>query len=237
MKNLKKVIAFVLTFAMLASSSTAFAAGNRIPVSVDEIDGVRTVITVDETTEYTVIYDMVNNTMQYSERDIQTNTVTSSEAVEIEQQSLSWILATTVSKDTTSGFKYVVITGTKTEWELQRPRNDGTSGRYYFKCYANSSNSTELATFKTEVNTLSNNEATFRTLTTTSTLANLGAGFIAGFAIASAGILSAAAITAIVAAAGATGAAVAAGEAVGTQCNNCMLAIDAVYYATDNMHF
>ena len=68
-------------------------------------------------------------------------------------------------------------------------------------------------------------------------LAQLAAGMLTGFAIGSGGLLAPAAIAAIVTATGATGAAYVAGEAVGTQCNNCMLAIDAVYYATDNMHF
>ena len=56
-------------------------------------------------------------------------------------------------------------------------------------------------------------------------------------AIATGGVLTPGAITAIVGAVGATGAAEVLLFQVGTCCNVCRLAYQDVYNATDNMHF
>jgi hypothetical protein len=146
-------------------------------------------------------------------------------------------LRSTISQSTGCNFKYVINTGTTNEWALYRPRNDGTSGTYYFKIYENASNTSQANNFMSNVNTLSNKEAAYYAAATATVVAATFAGFMVGFATGTAGALAPAAIAAIVAAAGAAGAAAVAGQAVGTQCNNCMYAIDNVYYATNNMHF
>lgn len=60
---------------------------------------------------------------------------------------------------------------------------------------------------------------------------------ISGMAVATGGVLTPGAITAIVGAVGATGAAEVLLFQVGTCCNVCRLAYQDVYNATDNMHF
>ena len=70
-----------------------------------------------------------------------------------------------------------------------------------------------------------------------SMVTSFAAGFISGMAIATGGVLTPGAITAIVGAVGATGAAEVLLFQVGTCCNVCRLAYQDVYNATDNMHF
>jgi hypothetical protein len=105
------------------------------------------------------------------------------------------------------------------------------------KIWENSSNVTQANAFKDSVHTLAVLETSFASKTTTAGVSALFAGILSGMAVASAGILSAAAIAALISTASLTGTAATAGREVANQNNNCMMAIDDCYYATDNMHF
>lgn len=241
MNKIRRFLSTLCAVCMLFSMATpAFATDLSITspysLSTTEADGVRTAVTRDDTTEYIVVYDTINETVQYSERNLQTGIVTSGDAVKVNNyQSIS--SRSTISLNTNSGFEYTEWTGRQNEWELERPKTQKEgSGRYYFKLYENNSNTNQVRSFKNEVNTLSNKEAEFKNLTTLALLSSLGAGVISGFAVATAGLLTDAAIAAIVAATGASGTAAVAGKAVGTQCNNCMIAIEDVWHSTDNTH-
>ncbi|MDR1158311.1 MAG: hypothetical protein LBK75_08450 [Oscillospiraceae bacterium] len=120
---------------------------------------------------------------------------------------------------------------------MVRPKLDGTSGTYYYKIWENSSNVTQANAFKDSVHTMAVLEASLASKTTTAAISVVFTGILSGMAVASAGILSPAAIAAIISTAALTGTAATAGVEVANQNNNCMMAIDACYYATDNMHF
>lgn len=243
MKKLCSLIALLLVLIMAVPTSVLAAEVNATPeslLSVTEVNGVRTAVTFDDTTEYKVVYNQNNNTICFTQRNLLTGHVSSSGDVKIGSFSGSTpygVDAVTISQDTESGFMYTKWTGSQDEWELQRPKTDGEEGRYYFRIWENSSNEEEAEDFASEVDTLADKEADFANKSSVRDLLTLGAGLLSGYALATGGTLAPAAITAIVHAIGATGDAETAGIAVGTQCNVCMSAIEEVYYATDNMHF
>ena len=123
------------------------------------------------------------------------------------------------------------------EWYLQRPKLDGTNSSFYYKTYLNDSNDSELETFKDEVDELSSREHELYIASSAAAINNLAAGYFTALAIASGGILAPAAIAAIVEAVAVTAGIAILCEKVIEQCNKCYYAIEAVYYATDNMHF
>lgn len=103
--------------------------------------------------------------------------------------------------------------------------------------YENSSNSSQLDSWFNAVNSLNDKEWQAVSSYGVALVTSAAAGFISGMAVASGGILTPGAITAIVAATGATGTAAVLLTQVGTQCNVCLRAYWNVYNATDNMHF
>ena len=129
-----------------------------------------------------------------------------------------------------------IYTGSPNEWNLERPKETG-SGQNYFMVYENSSNSSQLDSWFNAVNSLNDKEWQAVSSYGVALVTSAAAGFISGMAVASGGILTPGAITAIVAATGATGTAAVLLTQVGTQCNVCLRAYWNVYNATDNMHF
>lgn len=241
MKRIHSIFALILVFT-LVFQTTAFATGDSSieasSVTVTELNGVRTGSAISGTIEYTVVYDTINDTISFTERNLQSGNVSS------DTQSISDTTTTlinpraTIDQDTSSGFRYLITTGATYEWHLERPKakEEGT-GRYYFECYENSSNESELELFRDEVSTLASNEVTLRGKTTTAMATSFFTGLLAGFSVASGGILAPLAITTLIATVGLTGDAMVAAEIVAIQCNDCMYAIEDVYWATDNMHF
>ena len=242
---MKKMIAAILSLAFLISTIPATAVdvvkiGNE-PVSVNttEVNGVRTVKTSDTTAEYTVINDKNTHTITVIVKDLKTGKSSSASTMAGELVNLSSSLerALTVEQDTVNGFQYIVTTGTQNEWYLTRPKQEGEGeGRYYFKCWENDSNSRELAVFKTAVDNVATGEAVLLEVATRAVVVDLAAAIMTAFA-ATTGTLSSATIAAILTALELTGRTFVVAEVVATRCNTCMLAIDDVYYNTDNMHF
>lgn len=241
---MKKVLSVLLVFVMLLSMSvTAFAAENTSinahasVVQIEEINGVRTVTCSDETTTYIVTYDTVNNTICVAQRDITTGVITygTTESTLLNTVDTQAV-ASTIHQDTFSNYEYDIYTGNPNEWNLERPDDDG-DGQRYFMVYENSSNETELDAWFDAVNALNDKEWEAVSSYGVALVTSAAAGFISGMAVASGGILTPGAITAIVAATGATGAAAVLLTQIGTCCNVCRMAYQDVYNATDNMHF
>ncbi len=240
---IKSVLSLVLIFSLVISTYSNFSMAASFDlhtsVTVTEVNGVRTAVTTDGISEYTTVYNTVENTMQMFVRDIATDTVTvgSLEIVDKEATlSNSLSMRSKIHQDTFCNYEYDIWTGNPYEWNLERPKESG-SGQYYFKCYENSSNNSELDDWRDNVDNLNDLEWAAVSSYGLALVTSAAAGFISGMAVATAGVLSPAAITSIVAAVGATGAAAVALSKVGTACNGCLLAYWDVYYATDNMHF
>ncbi len=241
---MKKVLSVMLAIVMLLTMSvTAFAAdnisndANASAVKIEENNGVRIATYSDETTTYIVTYDTVNNTICVSQKDIATGVVTNGTTVStIATTAEVQAASSTIHQDTFSNYEYDIYTGNPNEWNLERPDDDG-SGQRYFMVYENSSNEDELDEWFDAVNALNDKEWEAVSGYGVALVTSAAAGFISGMAVASGGILTPGAITAIVAATGATGAAAVLLTQIGTCCNVCRMAYQDVYNATDNMHF
>ena len=241
---MKKILSILLTVAMLLSMSvTAFAAENTLitdntsDMQIIESNGTRIVTYSDTTTIYIVTYDTVNNTICVSQKDITTGVVSYGTTVStVASPTETQAANSTIHQDTFSNYEYDIYTGNPNEWNLERPNDDG-KGQLYFMVYENSSNEDELDAWFDAVNALNDKEWEAVSSYGVALVTSAAAGFISGMAVASGGILTPGAITAIVAATGATGAAAVLLTQVGTCCNVCRLAYQDVYNATDNMHF
>ena len=242
---MKKTLSILLAVVMMLSTSvTAFAAegtsvnANVSAIQIEETNGVRTVTYSDETTTYIVTYDTVNETICVAQKDIVTgmtsygSTVSTAVSVADIQSATS-----TIHQDTFSNYEYDIYTGNPNEWNLERPNDNSGSGQLYFKVYENSSNKKELNVWFDDVNALNDKEWEAVAACGLIVVTSAAAGFLSAMDIASAGILTPAAITAVVAATGATGTGAVLLEQVGSMCNTCRLAYQDVYNATDNMHF
>jgi hypothetical protein len=128
MKKLRKMLALVLTLLMVlpmnALAASATKAGTT-PVELTEIDGVRTAISSDGKSEYTVVVNKNDNTISMSVRNLVTDEIESASMDLSNDISLTGIIsprAVTIQKDTYSGYKYIQNTGTRNEWRLERPK-------------------------------------------------------------------------------------------------------------------
>ncbi|ETT56524.1 hypothetical protein C162_01079 [Paenibacillus sp. FSL R7-269] len=234
----KKLLALALSAIMvLGIGTTAFA--SDVPnvdfnLSVSEVAGIRTSVTSDETSQYIVVYDSIQNTMQVSIKDLETGSIVEGETIEAKALQSSQSARSTIHQDTFSNYEYDVYTGSPNEWRLERPKG---SGQGYFMTYENSSNTTQLNSFFDKVNILNDKEWTAVSLYGVSLISAVGAGFASALALASGGTLTPAAIAAVVAATGATGATAIAMTAIGTQCNVCELAYWNALNSTNNTHY
>jgi hypothetical protein len=234
----KKLLSLALAAIMvIGMGTTAFAAevpADDFDLSVTEVAGLRTSVTSDESSEYIVVYDSVQNTMQVSIKDLETGSIVEGETIEVKTDQKSVVARSTIHQDTFSNYEYDVYTGSPNEWNCERPKG---SGQGYFMAYENKSNSTQLNSYFDKVNTLNDKEWTAISLSGVALVSSAGAGFASGIAVASGGLLTPAAIAGIVAATGATGASAIAISAVGTQCNSCELAYWNARNTSDNLHF
>lgn len=233
----KKFLAVALAAIMVMGMETTALAvevpTDNFDLSVSEVAGLRTSVTSDETSQYIVVYDTVQNTMQVSIKDLETGVIVEGETIEARTAAQAPVRAT-IHQDTFSNYEYDVYTGSPNEWNCERPNGNGQG---YFMTYENTSNSTQLNKFFSDVNSLNDKEWSAVTLYGVSLVASAGAGFASGIAVATGGTLTPAAIAAIVAATGATGAAAIALTAVGTQCNTCELSFWNALNASDNLHY
>ncbi len=244
MKTIKKLRAILSVFLVLVLALPTFTLAvndelvTESVVIVTEENGVRTGSSTSGNYEYIVVYDTVQNTISCSERNLLTN---STRCCEVNITDIKLPMngtRVTIDQNTSSGFRCKIITGPTYNWHLERPKSDGEgTGRYYFECYENSSNETELETFRSEVSTLALNEATLYSKITSMLFSSFVSALLAMISVATDGILLPSAIASIISTVGLTGEAAAAGQVVAIQCNNCMYAIENVYWATDNMHF
>lgn len=241
---MKKVLSLVLTLVMLFSLfiNTSAVGERSAPltnplVRIVETNGVRTATVSNETSTYTVTLDTLNNTICVSVTDHKTGAVTFGTTMStIISPMATRGVSSTIHQDTYSNYEYDIYLGNPREWNLERPKDDG-NGQYYFKVYENSSNEDELDVWFDAVNELNDQEIDAICDYGAALILAAIAGFLSGMSVASGGILTPTAVAAVIAAVGATGAAAVSIAQIATCCNECRLAIDDVYYATDNMHF
>lgn len=236
----KKLLAILLSAIMIiGTGTTSFAAEipnvtDNFNLSVTETAGLRTAVTSDETSQYIVVYDSAQNTMQVSIKDLDTGATIEGEAMGVGADVSSQNSRAKIHQDTFSNYEYDVYTGNPNEWNCERPKGNGQG---YFMTYENKSNTTQLNKFFNDVNTLNDKEWAAVSLYGVAIVSSAGAGFASGIAIASGGVLTPAAIAAIVGATGATGAAAIALTGIGTQCNVCELSYWNALNSSDNVHY
>ena len=199
--TMKKIISILLALSMLFSLNTvAFAAesGTTDELQIVEENGTRTVSLNDGELTYIVTYDTVNNTICVAQKDNNTGLVEygTVESTEITENSLV-SARSKIHQDTFCNYEYDIYTGSPNEWNLERPKETG-SGQNYFMVYENSSNSSQLDSWFNAVNSLNDKEWQAVSSYGVALVTSAAAGFISGMAVASGGILTPGAITAIV---------------------------------------
>ena len=122
-------LAVVLTSSsvMAASANTTILANNvsnfavqGIDVNVTDINGIRTATTTDAVSEYTVVYNQIDNTIQLNVKDLKTGTVSRGSVESINKDTTNPImqLASNVHQDTFCNFEYDVWFCSQDEWNL-----------------------------------------------------------------------------------------------------------------------
>lgn len=227
---MKKLISAILIFSMLFTmTSTAFAASSTLDSKADGI-------------EYLTVYDEENMTVQAVQRNISTGENVYGPVISVvadidSQESIDKTSsrATKIHQDTFLNFEYDYWLTSPQEWNLERP--NGVFSQYYFKVYKNDSNDDELSTWKSDVDALNAQEFVVIIAFGASVFELARAAITSHAAIASGGVLTAAAIDSIRNAVIAV-----AGTAVGigylcTTYNDCVLSYIDVFENTDNIHY
>lgn len=226
----------------MLSGASAFATyESSVETLVYETDKTITVVTTDYDLdlELTSTYDIVSETINSTYTDISSGEVVSSKTCEVgafvPQISINSVQ---IEKTTDLGYRYIIRRSN--EWFLQRPRMaDESTGAYYFCTDRNDSNRDYLENYKNAVDDLADKEDIlasktseyemniFITALLTAAIAVPGAG----------GIFTALAVTNALQLSGLEMAAAEAGQDVADAGNECFIAIEDVYYNTDNMYF
>lgn len=228
-KHFKKLVSVVMATAMIIGGSVnAFAAESPRFVDSNNI-------------EYITIYNEENNTVQAVQKNHTTGeciygpVISVNSNAENPEHDTNAARANKIHQDTFLNFEYDIWESNPREWNLERP--NGVFDQYYFKCYENSSNSSELSDWKDDVDALNAQEFVVIGAVGVSAYEIIKAAIISHAAIASGGILTAEAIDSIKDAVVSTGAT---GVAIGLLCtcyNNCAMAYQDVFNATDNKHY
>lgn len=228
-KHFKKLVSLALAATMVMGMSvTAFASEPTPPNHVS--NGI----------EYSTIYNQENNTVQAVQRNTETDEyvygpVIAVGTTENPEHGESVTRATKTHQDTFLNFEYDIWETSPREWNLERPSS--VFGQYYFKVYENSSNKSELRTWKSDVDTLNAQEWAVIGGIGLSIFNIVKAAMVSHAAIATGGVLTAAAVDSIKDAAVSAG-----GTTIGigllcTTYNNCAMSYTDVLNATDNIHY
>lgn len=241
---MKKNLALVLSLVILSSSfNTVYASSNSnqtYKTNQIELDGITVTTTIENKVEHIVEHNSIKNTVKAGTKNLITGEIIYGpeielDTIEIKQQesNISTQRATKIHQDTFLNYEYDIWTN-NLEWLLQRPK--GVFKQSSFKTYENKSNSTELATWKSSVDSLNDQEWIVIGAATTSIFSIIKAAMISKAAIATGGILTRAATASIIKASGAVGTtAILVGSLI-TKFNNCTLSYNAVKKATNNIH-
>lgn len=226
---MKKLISVFLTVVMLLSMSlTAFAAENE-PQYIE--NGI----------EYITVHDEVNNTVQAIQRNVVTGEcvygplISVPFASEIEHTPMPAVFGSDIHQDTFLNFEYDIWETNPREWNLERPTS--IFDQAYFRCYQNDSNRSELNDFKEDVDALNAQEWVVIGGIGLTAYNVVKAYIESHAAIASGGILTAAAIDSIKDACVSLGATTVAIGLLCTTYNNCAMSYKDALYATDNIHY
>lgn len=226
---MKRFVSMMLAFVTVLTMTTVVFA--QEPMGFVDENGI----------EYSTIYDKENNTVQAVLRDTNTGKYTYGPvvAVGVDTENPGQVgaepRAKKIHQDTFLNFEYDIWDTNPREWRLERP--NGIFSQYYFMCYENSSNSSELEDWKDDVDALNAQEFVVIGAVGLSVYEVVKAAITTHAAVATDGLLSGAAIDSIknaVAAVGATGVAI---DLLCTIYNNCAMSYKDVWKATDNYHY
>ena len=244
MKILKRLLSCCLVAIMMLSRVSAFAtyeSNMNMETQVYETDTTITAVTVDYGLglELTSTYDIDSKTINSTYTNINTGEEISSITYEVET-SVPQISVNSVEIEKSTDLNYKYIIRRSNEWYLQRPKlEDEGTGAYYFCTDRNDSNRDYLEDFRNAVDDLADKEEIlasktsdynmniFITALLTAAIAIPGAG----------GIFTALAVSNALQLSGLELDAAEAAQDVADAGNVCFIAIEDVYYNTDNMYF
>jgi hypothetical protein len=224
---MKKFLSIMLSVAMIFSmSATAFAADDTQKYIEDGI-------------QYLSIYNEEKGTVQAVQKNIETGECVYGPEIAVNENinagNISRVIGADIHQDTFLNFEYDIWETSPREWNLERPAS--IFSQEYFRCYENSSNRSELNDWKDDVDALNAQEWVVIGGIGVSAYQTVKAYIESHAAIASGGILTAAAIDSIKDACVALGAT---GVAIGLLCttyNNCAMSFVNVMEETDNIHY
>ena len=263
--KIRRIIALALSFAFMMSLMPVCALdvdkSESEGIALTEVGNIRTAIATDEANEYRASYDYETQTFSFVIHNLTTGEVSSRIVNLCDKEaelatapiggdsllrgwSAAYRDASTLDNratnsfhqcDTESGYFVSVTFDTQTLWRLERPQDDDPDVRYYFLCYENSSNSSELDAFYDAVVELRDRELNLQALTSQQQLKTISTALLvvlslAGFSAPGAAIDAALAVFNL------TDQAHTAGELLAHQISVCYFRIEDVYYNTDNMH-
>ncbi|MGL5254199.1 MAG: geobacillin-26 family protein [Brevinema sp.] len=203
---MKKLLSMILSLAMVFSlSAIAFAASptNQYNAIILEDTASKTISQAsDDQFIYTVTKDKIAGTMQVTTTEKATNTVDVGAVVASAEFMDKPTPYASLNENTFTNYEYTKTYGNPNTWELRRP--DGSlAGTYYFKTYeVIGKNDGYITTFKNAVDTINSKEGEMVITLGITGLGDIVAAATSAGAIASGGVLTPAAWTAILAAAG-----------------------------------
>lgn len=224
---MRKILSLILSILMIFTLSVpTFAATNNN--------------TIENGIEYLTIYDEVNNTVQAAQKIIATGEIVYGPTIYVGSDTYAIagsarVIGADIHQDTFLNFEYDIWETNPREWNLERP--NGIFNQYYFRVYQNASNESYLRTWKDDVDTLNAEEFAAIGLVGLAGYNIVKAAIESHAALASGGLLSAAAIKSIKDAIKSTTAAAVAVGALCSAYNNCVLSYNDVLNHTDNIHY
>lgn len=219
-----------------AMASEATYESNTDCVVVDD-GNIRTAVASDNTAEYTVSFDRTNSTLTVSVRNLQSDEI-QSVTITAEDTSSDVPARLQIERTTVAKFKYMIWTDSTYSWFLERPKlSDEGTGTYYFACYENKSNTEYLRVYKNAVDEMKILETELYAKEAAKISQLFISGLSAIYSIKTGGLISASALTVLMESLDIIGEAAVAAEKVNIGFSNCLLAIEDVFYNTDNTFY
>ncbi|ONI46851.1 hypothetical protein AN642_02570 [Epulopiscium sp. SCG-B10WGA-EpuloA2] len=220
---MKKNLSITLSLVALTMSGPVFANSEFEASTRHKIEH-----SVSDELEYLCIYDETKHTVQAIIYNPITNETTYGPIIFVDPNERK------IHEDTFLNFEYDIWETDPQEWQLERPDTIFSQNR--FRVYENDSNSSELRSWKRDVDNLNTAEKEFIKNATSLTLNVVNASIESYAAISSGGILTAGAIESIVSTVIAIEDMADSIEYICYIYNDCVQSFSDVYNNTDNMH-
>jgi hypothetical protein len=220
----------VLSIPSVASAQTTNSNDPYNTVILADSDQQKVVETSDENSIYVTTYDKEANTVQVSVTNISTGDVSVGVPTSVNPSNEPEMsLFASLSQSTFTNYEYIKTYGSTNVWELRRP-DSSIFTYYYFKTNETSTNSSDLNSFKTYVDSINSLEVEIVLAYGASALSVVVAGAAGAGAIFTGGTLTMAAWASIVTAAGVAQSAVRTFMSYDTACRNAFDKYFTVYY-------